>query len=260
MANYIVITENDESQWDDQTGVKYHYPPKYKGKIKEGTIVVYYKGRIKDVAFQTKRLSNEPHYFGTGVIGNIEQESGTKNYFATILDFKLFNEAVGFKEISRYLELKANDFKGNYFRGNGVRDLTKEEYDNILSKASLLDQKLIEPYAAYEESHTSNVSEGKKVAVYTTKYERSKTNRDKALKIHGYSCCICGINFKDKYGDLGEGFIHVHHVKPLYELDAEVVIDPVNDLVPVCPNCHAIIHRRKNNVISIDEMKQLYKK
>ena len=89
MANYIVITENDESQWDDQTGVKYHYPPKYKGKIKEGTIVVYYKGRIKDVAFQTKRLSNEPHYFGTGVIGNIEQESGTKNYFATILDFKL---------------------------------------------------------------------------------------------------------------------------------------------------------------------------
>jgi 5-methylcytosine-specific restriction protein A len=52
----------------------------------------------------------------------------------------------------------------------------------------------------------------------------------------------------------------VHHVKPLYELDAEVVIDPVNDLVPVCPNCHAIIHRRKNIVISIDEMKQLYKK
>jgi len=117
MPNYIVITENDESKWDDQTGVKYHYPTKYKGMIKEGNIVVYYKGRLRDVEFQTKRLSNEPHYFGTGVIGNIEQELGTKNYFASIIEFKLFNEAVPFKENDRYLELKANDLKVNYFRG-----------------------------------------------------------------------------------------------------------------------------------------------
>lgn len=260
MENYIVITENDQSQWDDQTGVRYHYPSRYKGKIKQGSRIVYYKGGMKDPAFQSKRLSNDPHYFGTGIIGDVIRDGDTNNYFASILEFKLFNEAVPFKENGKYLELKANAFNGNYFRGNAVRDLTKEEFDIIISKATMLDQELYEPYAPYEDSHTSNVTEGRKVAFYTTKYERSKINRDKALKIHGYSCCICNINFKESYGEIGEGFIHIHHVKPLYELDSEVVIDPINDLVPVCPNCHAIIHRKKNNVLSIEEMKRLYKK
>lgn len=265
MSNYLVITENDESDWDDKTGLEYHYPSKYKGKIRKGVVVIYYKGRIKDLKYQSMRLSNEPHYFGTGIIGDIRSEFGTNNLFAKILEFKMFNEAISFKEGDKYLEDKANDWKlsnpqANYFRGNAVREITTDEFIKITSKAKLLDQQLVEPYADYEELHNTYVKEGKKVGYYTTKYERSKSNRDNALKIHGYNCCICNINFKDTYGDIGEGFIHIHHVNPLFSLDSEVVPDPLTDLVPVCPNCHAIIHRQKGKVISIDEMRQLYSK
>lgn len=263
MANYLVITENDESDWDDKTGLEYHYPSKYKGKIQKGVVVIYYKGRIKDQKYQSMRLSNEPHYFGTGVIGEIRGERGTNNHFARIEEFKMFNEAISFKEGNMYLEQKANEWKmsnpqANYFRGNAVREITKEEFANIRSKAQLLDQKLTKPYADYEELHTTFVKEGKRVGYYTTKYERSKSNRDNALKIHGYNCCVCNINFKDTYGEIGEGFIHIHHVNPLFTLDSEVVPDPLTDLVPVCPNCHAIIHREKGKVKSIEEMKILY--
>ena len=257
MYKYLIITENDESQWDDETGVKYHYPPKYKNKIQTGGLVIYYKGRLKNPIYSSKRLSNEPHYFGTGEIGNIKKELNTKNYFASIYNFKLFNEAVAFKNQFGYLENKANSFSGNYFRGNGVREITKEEYDRILKNATILDQTLSDPSADYNITHTSNISEGKKITIYSTKYERSKQNRDLALKIHGYSCCICSINFKEKYGDIGEGFIHIHHVKPLYSLEVEAVIDPMNFLVPVCPNCHAMIHRKKGQIVSIEEMKKI---
>lgn len=89
MANYTVLTENDESNWQDQTGVLYHYPPRYKNLITVGAQVVYYKGKLKDIKYQSKRLSAEPHYFGTGVIVNIIQDTNSKNLFATIADFKL---------------------------------------------------------------------------------------------------------------------------------------------------------------------------
>ena len=260
MTNYIVLTENDESNWEDQTGVLYHYPPRYKSLITIGAQVVYYKGKLKDLKYQSKRLSAEPHYFGTGVIVNVIQDTNSKNLFATIADFKLFNEAVTFKDAAGYLESKANQVSYNYFRGNAVRVLSEDEYKNIVNKSDLLDQILVEPDAKYEAAHTSNVLEGKKVAFYTTKYERNKSKRDKALKIHGYSCCICNINFKERYGEIGEGFIHVHHVKPLYSLDEEVVIDPSKDLVPVCPNCHAMLHRKKGFLMTIEELRSIISK
>ncbi len=265
MSKYLVITENDESDWEDKTGIEYHYPSKYKGKIEEGINVIYYKGRIKDFKYQSLRLSNDPHYFGTGIIGEIRKQSGANNFFAEIKNFTMFNEAVSFKDGDLYLEEKANEWKrlipkGNYFRGNAVREISKDEFDKITSKASLLDEKFSSPNADYDEFHSNNVVEGKKIGYYTTKYERSKINRDKAVKIHGYNCCICNINFKETYGEIGEGFIHIHHVNPLFSLDSEVIIDPSTDLVPVCPNCHAIIHRQKGKVLSIEEMKLIYLK
>ena len=60
------------------------------------------------------------------------------------------------------------------------------------------------------------------------------------------------------YGEDFEGFIHVHHLRPLSEVSESHEIDPINDLVPVCPNCHAIIHRR-SPPYSIQEMRELIK-
>jgi 5-methylcytosine-specific restriction protein A len=54
---------------------------------------------------------------------------------------------------------------------------------------------------------------------------------------------VCGLDFGERYGALGEGFIHVHHLTELASIGREYEVDPVRDLRPVCPNCHAMLHR-----------------
>ena len=56
-------------------------------------------------------------------------------------------------------------------------------------------------------------------------------------------CSICGFDFEKNYGELGKGFIHVHHIVPVSKIGPNYIIDPVKDLIPVCPNCHAMLHR-----------------
>lgn len=87
-------------------------------------------------------------------------------------------------------------------------------------------------------------------------YERSAKARKACIAHYGVSCFVCGFNFKAAYGDSGDGFIHVHHLTPLSEVGEEYALDPVKDLRPVCPNCHAMIHK-KTPAYTIEEMKQL---
>jgi 5-methylcytosine-specific restriction protein A len=54
---------------------------------------------------------------------------------------------------------------------------------------------------------------------------------------------ICKTDLGAIYGKLGEGFIEVHHLRPLGDGKGERETDPTKDLIPVCPNCHAMIHR-----------------
>jgi len=111
---------------------------------------------------------------------------------------------------------------------------------------------------------SSNVSafysEGKKVVFYTTRYERNRKNREMAIQYHGCKCKVCGFDFEKVYGDLGKGFIEIHHTEPLSSLQEEVVIDYRTDLVPVCSNCHSILHRNKEKMLSIEELKNLIRK
>jgi 5-methylcytosine-specific restriction protein A len=74
-------------------------------------------------------------------------------------------------------------------------------------------------------------------------YERSAAARRKCIEHHGYSCAVCSFDFAKVYGVVGERYIHIHHKKPLAEISDEYQVDPIEDLIPVCPNCHAIIHR-----------------
>jgi len=96
----------------------------------------------------------------------------------------------------------------------------------------------------------------KKVSVNS--YERSRIARQKCIEQYGFDCVVCGINFGQTYGSIGEGFIHVHHLKSLIEIKAPYKVDPVRDLRPVCPNCHAMLHRRMPSY-SIEELKLLLK-
>jgi 5-methylcytosine-specific restriction protein A len=68
--------------------------------------------------------------------------------------------------------------------------------------------------------------------------------------------CICGFDFEARYGEFGKGFIQVHHIVPVSEIGERYVVDPKSDLVPVCPNCHAMIHRR-HPPLSIGELREI---
>ena len=86
-------------------------------------------------------------------------------------------------------------------------------------------------------------TEGERQRSLVNKYERDERNRKLCIEARGCRCAICGFDFEESYGELGKGFIHVHHIVPVSKIGPNYIIDPVKDLIPVCPNCHAMLHR-----------------
>lgn len=107
-----------------------------------------------------------------------------------------------------------------------------------------------------EVSKPAEVFEGAKKQVTVNAYERNPTAKPRCLKRWGTICVVCGFDFSAVYGDLGQGFIHVHHLNPIHTIGEQYELDPEEDLRPVCPNCHAMLHRKKV-VLSIDELMKL---
>jgi len=92
-------------------------------------------------------------------------------------------------------------------------------------------------------SSSGTFPEGARTSVTVNAYERTAAARAACIAHHGLSCSVCGMNFEGMYGLAGKGLIHVHHLRALASVAAEYEADPVADLRPVCPNCHAMIHR-----------------
>lgn len=86
--------------------------------------------------------------------------------------------------------------------------------------------------------------EGAVERIEVNRYERSPLNRAACIAIHGYSCKACDIEMATVYGPIGERYIQVHHITPVSQLGAGYLINPAEDLVPVCPNCHTMLHRQ----------------
>jgi 5-methylcytosine-specific restriction enzyme A len=100
------------------------------------------------------------------------------------------------------------------------------------------------PFTEVKEIYT----EGSVNQVTLTKYERNPFARNACIDHYGFSCTVCNFNFEHVYGSLGKEFIHVHHLIPVSSIKKEYVVDPVADLRPVCPNCHAMLHRKKEGI------------
>jgi len=131
----------------------------------------------------------------------------------------------------------------------------RDELVLAIEELQLFDEALITIDNELENTIYPGGAEGKKAQYFTTKYERSQKNRDAAIQIHKPICCVCGFNFENKYGELGRNYIEVHHLKPLYNKDEIIVVDPKTDLVCVCSNCHRMLHRKKDRIITPDELK-----
>jgi 5-methylcytosine-specific restriction endonuclease McrA len=111
----------------------------------------------------------------------------------------------------------------------------------------------------YEDTLTSSAMEGGKKQVYSTKYERNPKLREAAIKKHGLTCKVCDFNFEKNYGAYGKGLIHVHHLNPISD-SGPTVTSVDDDMTTLCPNCHAMIHHRKNKTLKIEELKQMIDK
>lgn len=98
--------------------------------------------------------------------------------------------------------------------------------------------------------------EGAEYQSFVTRYERNPIARQRCIDHYGSACFICNFDFAKVYGDLAKGFIHVHHLKPLASIGENYEVDPIDDLRPVCPNCHAVIHMRKEPY-TIDEVRNM---
>lgn len=111
------------------------------------------------------------------------------------------------------------------------------------------DMESVEPDAA-------GLPEGAKTKVVVNRYERDRRNRAAALAIHGLVCKACGLDMGERYGSAAAGLIEVHHVTPVSELGGNYIINPKTDLLPLCPNCHAVTHRRAPPY-SVSELRQM---
>jgi 5-methylcytosine-specific restriction protein A len=100
-------------------------------------------------------------------------------------------------------------------------------------------------------------SEGKLSKIEINKYERNPVNRKICLMAKGYVCEICGFDFQRTYGNIGKDYIEVHHTIQVSEMGADYIVKPLKDLVPLCSNCHSMIHRTKP-MLSIDYLKNEY--
>ncbi|MCD4771772.1 MAG: HNH endonuclease [Bacteroidales bacterium] len=108
-----------------------------------------------------------------------------------------------------------------------------------------------------EEEYKKGKTEGGQKVFTSSKYERSPSARNNAIKIHGLKCKVCGFDFKEVYGEWGEGFIEVHHLQALADNQGEEIeTNPETDLIVVCANCHRMLHRKKGMTLTIEELKE----
>lgn len=165
---------------------------------------------------------------------------------------------------SRLLE----DYVGNFDQWNSRENKDFSPQIRFVKKNPLHFQVTIitKQIFKYEDSFTNeddlentiSSKEGRLIYRKSRQYERNPKNRRLAIQYHGLTCNICGFNFEKVYDKYGAGYIEVHHINPLHLSQEEVIINPKTDLITICSNCHRIIHRSRDNPLSIEEMKILF--
>lgn len=97
--------------------------------------------------------------------------------------------------------------------------------------------------------------EGRLTEAKVLRRQRNRQARQQCLEASGYKCYICGFDFEKTYGEIGKGFLEVHHTKPLAAYDDEHAV-PQSELCALCSNCHSMVHRKKE-VLDVEELKRI---
>jgi len=135
---------------------------------------------------------------------------------------------------------------------------------NVISQKNILDEYLIKYKVSYDDYFEEEINKEEKLKEGFTKqitvniYERNSIARTKCIEHFGSICKVCDFDFEKKYGEIGNGFIHVHHIVDISLVNDEYEVDYTTDLIPVCPNCHAMLHKKKP-AYKIEELKRMMK-
>lgn len=161
------------------------------------------------------------------------------------------------------LKLLADFFDSTTFKGKPKAVLTavekmakKAESPNEVKHVEPKPDPMLPPTNEEDE-----LTEGKIRQVNLTRHERNPQLRQLCLQHYGYKCQVCGMDFETRYGRIGKDFIEVHHLNPIAGTDGEHALDPAEELVPLCSNCHSMIHRGGNDgkPMSLQALKEIYK-
>lgn len=144
-----------------------------------------------------------------------------------------------------------------------VSDHVDEIYEGLFAVGANTTE-LITKYERNVSDHADEIDEGLFAEGASTidlikTYERNRKARNQCLAHYGRICQVCTVDLELVYGVSGRNIIHVHHLVPIAEIGSEYQVDPINDLVPVCPNCHYMLHQR-TPPFTINELRSIIKK
>lgn len=159
----------------------------------------------------------------------------------------------GINSLKRISEIKSTDREVLGSQGNTPIRWAVLKYilDDIESNNQLNSSK------NWELDDDNYFNEGQDYNTVVKRYERSREARKRCLAKKGYKCYICGFDFEKTYGEYGKEFIEVHHINPVSMNKRET--NPEKDLIPICSNCHSIVHRKRNAVLDVEELKKIFK-
>ncbi|WP_139856749.1 HNH endonuclease [Aequorivita sinensis] len=188
-------------------------------------------------------------YFITG-----ELFTGTINSYATDYYLQKILEEKGNEGLETALLSLSQHLDYYEVKSNASVKKRREIYDKYFE---LIENSIAEPIYADEVDSNETYSEGKTKQVLVNSYERNPIARKKCIEHFGLNCQVCDFSFEEKFGTLGKGFIHVHHKIDLATVGKEYSVNPITDLIPVCPNCHSMLHKKRPVAYTISELKQV---
>ena len=192
---------------------------------------------------------------------SITKEKNKNNFLNFVKQTQNIKKNYKIKEIIFWENEKINDNSHNDFskitevtiESNLINVNSEQEITNSISSC-------LQIFTDLKILNGEDISqlEGKQYHKLIKSYERSSALRKCAIAIHGYICSVCEIDFFEKYGEIGLGFIHIHHLETVAD-SGQRMVNPETDLVPVCPNCHAMLHK-KHPPIHPEKLKNMLEK
>jgi hypothetical protein len=234
-------------------------------RLEETPSTITYSDLAKKIEKNTGCDPLNPHFSFSRPLGRIQNvcfDLGLPCLSAMVVQAERMNPGKGF--VSAYRELHP---ESEHMSDDEIAKTEWQKVKTFEGWQALLDYYGIKraftgprDYFAEQKSKEDYKESRQITEKITQEIKRSPEARERCLEIKGCTCAVCGFNSEELYGV--PGIIHVHHGKPLAERlsnNSSVQTDPVIDLIPVCPNCHALIHskRSEDGCYTIEEAKNL---